>query len=85
MPFDRLTSGYQFHPQLNLLIYSDPRLLIAEVPLAWRDAKVGVKFNLMGYATTLTRMLLTFAWHRRIRRRPIADSVVAAAPGGGAT
>jgi dolichol-phosphate mannosyltransferase len=83
MPFDRLTSGYQFHPQLNLLIYSDPRLLIAEVPLAWRDAEVGVKFNLVGYAMTLTRMLLTFAWHRRIRRRPIADSVVAAAPGGG--
>jgi glycosyltransferase involved in cell wall biosynthesis len=84
MPFDRLTSGYQFHPQLNLLIYSDPRILIAEVPLAWRDAEVGVKFSLTGYAMTLTKMLLTFAWHRRVRRRPTADAVVAAAPGEGA-
>jgi glycosyltransferase involved in cell wall biosynthesis len=82
MPYDRLTSGYQFHPQLNLLIYDDPRLVIAEVPLAWRDAEVGVKFSLTGYALTLTRMLLTFAWHRRVRRRPTADAVVAAAPKG---
>jgi glycosyltransferase involved in cell wall biosynthesis len=80
MPFERMTSGYQFHPQLNLVIYSDPRLVIAEVPLAWRDAEVGVKFSLTGYAVTLTKMLLTFAWHRRVRRRPAADAVVAAAP-----
>jgi glycosyltransferase involved in cell wall biosynthesis len=82
MPFEQLTSGYQFHPQLNLLIYDDPRLVVAEVPLAWRDADVGVKFSLTGYALTLTRMLLTFAWHRRVRRRPTAVAVVAAAPKG---
>jgi dolichol-phosphate mannosyltransferase len=81
MPYARMTSGYQFHPQLNLVIYSDPRLVVAEVPLAWRDAEVSVKFSLAGYAVTLTRMLLTFAWHRRVRRRPVADAVVAAAPG----
>ncbi|HWI73252.1 MAG TPA: glycosyltransferase family 2 protein [Baekduia sp.] len=85
MPFERMTSGYQFHPQLNLVIYSDPRLVIAEVPLAWRDAEVGVKFSLAGYAVTLTKMLLAFAWHRRVRRRPAADAVVAAAPEGAAT
>lgn len=84
MPFERMTSGYQFHPQLNLVIYSDPRLVIAEVPLAWRDAEVSVKFSLFGYAVTLTKMLLAFAWHRRVRRRPAADAVVAAAPGGAA-
>jgi dolichol-phosphate mannosyltransferase len=84
MPFDRLTSGLQFHPQLNLLIYSDPHLVVAEVPLAWRDAEVGVKYSLPGYALTLTRMLLTFAWHRRVRGRPTAEAVVAAAPGGAA-
>ena len=81
MPFDRLTSGLQFHPQLNLIIYSDPRHVVAEVPLSWRDAEVGVKFSLMGYAMTLTKMLLTFAWHRRIRRRSTVDAVVASAPG----
>ena len=38
MPFNQLTSGYQFHPQLNLMIYGDPELVVAEVPLCWRDA-----------------------------------------------
>lgn len=80
LPFERLTSGYQFHPQLNLIIYSDPRLVIAEVPLSWRDANVGVPFSLTGYALVLTRMLLTFAWNRRVRRRPAADAVISAAP-----
>jgi glycosyltransferase involved in cell wall biosynthesis len=81
MPFEQLTSGYQFHPQLNLLIYGDPELVVAEVPLCWRDATVGVRFSLTGYALTLTRMLLTFAWHRRVLRRPIGDAVVAASRG----
>lgn len=80
MPYDRLTSGLQFHPQLNLLIYSDPELVVAEVPLSWRDADVGVAFSLTTYAMTLTRMLLVFGWNRRIRRRPLAASVVAATP-----
>jgi glycosyltransferase involved in cell wall biosynthesis len=81
MPFTQLTSGYQFHPQLNLMIYGDPELVVAEVPLAWRDATVGVRFSLTGYALTLTRMLLTFAWYRRVRRRRIGDAVVAASRG----
>jgi dolichol-phosphate mannosyltransferase len=81
MPFTQLTSGYQFHPQLNLMIYGDPELVVAEVPLCWRDATVGVRFSLTGYALTLTRMLLTFAWHRRVRRRRIGDAVVAASRG----
>jgi dolichol-phosphate mannosyltransferase len=78
MPFTQLTSGYQFHPQLNLMIYGDPELVVAEVPLCWRDATVGVRFSLTGYALVLTRMLLTFAWHRRVRHRRIGDAVVAA-------
>jgi glycosyltransferase involved in cell wall biosynthesis len=81
MPFEQLTSGYQFHPQLNLLIYGDPQLTVAEVPLCWRDASVGVRFSLTGYALVLTRMLLSFAWHRRVRRRPIGEAVVAASQG----
>ncbi len=81
MPFTQLTSGYQFHPQLNLMIYGDPELVVAEVPVCWRDATVGVRFSLTRYALVLTRMLLTFAWHRRVRRRRIGDAVVAASRG----
>jgi glycosyltransferase involved in cell wall biosynthesis len=78
MPFTQLTSGRQFHPQLNLMLYGDPELVVVEVPLCWRDATVGVRAGLTGHALVLTRMLLTFAWHRRVRRRRIGDAVVAA-------
>jgi glycosyltransferase involved in cell wall biosynthesis len=81
MPFTQLTSGYQFHPQLNLMIYGDPELVVAEVPVCWRDATVGVRFSLTRYGLVLTRMLLSFAWHRRVRRRRIGDAVVAASRG----
>ena len=78
MPFTQLPSGYQFHPQLNLMIYGDPELVVAEVPVRWRNATVGVRFSLTRYGLVLTRMLLSFAWYRRVRRRCIGDAVVAA-------
>ena len=81
LPFDRLTSGYRFHCQLNLLLYGSPGLVIAEVPLAWRDASVGVPFSLLGYGLGLLRLLGAFAWRRRILRRPLEESVVRAEPG----
>lgn len=83
MPFDQLTSTYRFHPQLNVIVYSDPRLVVAEVPLSWRDARVSVPFSLVGYALALMRMLFAFAWHRRVRRLPVPDAVIAADPGVG--
>lgn len=78
LPFAQLTSGHQFAAQLNLMLYGDAELVVAEVPLRWRDAKAGVRFSLTSYALVLTRMLLTFAWHRRVRHRRIGDAVVAA-------
>jgi hypothetical protein len=78
MPFTQLPSGYQFHPQLNLMLYGDPELVVAEVPVRWRNATVGVRFSLTRYGLVLTRMLLSFAWYRRVRRRRIRDAVVAA-------
>ncbi len=81
MPFTQLPSGHQFHPQLNIMIYGDAELVVAEVPVRWRDATVGVRFSLTRYALVLTRMLLTVAWYRRVRRRRIGDAVVAASRG----
>ena len=84
MPLERLTSGYQFHPQLNLLFHSDPELAIAEVPLEWRDAEVAVRFSLVRYGLVLTRMLLRFGWRRRVLRRSAADAVALPFSGAGA-
>jgi glycosyltransferase involved in cell wall biosynthesis len=84
MPLERLTSGYQFHPQLNLLFHSDPDLTIAEVPMEWRDAETSVRFSLVRYGLVLTRMLLRFGWRRRVLRRDPADAVVLPFSGAGA-
>jgi glycosyltransferase involved in cell wall biosynthesis len=84
MPLERLTSGYQFHPQLNLLFHSDRDLTIAEVPMEWRDAETSVRFSLVRYGLVLTRMLLRFGWRRRILRRDAADAVVLPFSGAGA-
>jgi glycosyltransferase involved in cell wall biosynthesis len=78
LPVDRLTSGYRFHPQLNLLLYGDPRLVVCEVPLMWHDASVGNRFSLAGYGIRLLRMLTVFAWRRRALGRPLHEAVIAA-------
>jgi glycosyltransferase involved in cell wall biosynthesis len=83
MPLERLTSGYQFHPQLNLLFHSDRDLTIAEVPMEWRDAETSVRFSLVRYGLVLTRMLLRFGWRRRILRRDAADAVALPFSGAG--
>jgi dolichol-phosphate mannosyltransferase len=75
LPYERMTSGYQFHPQLNLVLYSDPDLRITEVPLEWRDADTQVKFNLINYGLTLLRILLRFGWRRRVLRRSSIEAV----------
>ena len=75
LPYERMTSGYQFHPQLNLVLYSQPDLRITEVPMEWRDAETQVKFNLINYGLTLTRILLRFGWRRRVLRRSPIEAV----------
>ena len=75
LPYERMTSGYQFHPQLNLVLYSEPDLRITEVPLEWRDAETQVKFNLVAYGLTLSRILLRFGWQRRVMRRSSIEAV----------
>lgn len=75
LPYERLTSGYQFHPQLNLVLYSEPHLRITEVPMEWRDAETQVKFNLVSYGLTLSKILVRFGVRRRILRRPAIEAV----------
>jgi dolichol-phosphate mannosyltransferase len=75
VPYERFTSGFQFNPQLNLVLYSEPDLRITEVPMEWRDAEHQVKFNLVAYGLTLAGILLRFAWRHRILRRPSVEAV----------
>jgi dolichol-phosphate mannosyltransferase len=78
LPTARLTNGYRFHPQLNLLLYGDARLTIREVPLMWHDASLGNQFSLTVYGLRLLKMLTIFGWRRRVRGWSLHDAVVAA-------
>lgn len=78
LPVSRLTSGYRFHPQLNLMLYGDERLTICEVPLMWHDASLGNQFSLVGYGLRLLKMLTVFGWRRRVRGWPLHEAVIAA-------
>jgi dolichol-phosphate mannosyltransferase len=75
LPYERFTSGFQFNPQLNLVLYSEPHLRITEVPMEWRDAENQVKFNLVAYGLTLSGILVRFGWRRRVLRRPAIEAV----------
>lgn len=75
VPYERFTSGFQFNPQLNLVLYSEPDLRITEVPMEWRDAEHQVKFNLVAYGLTLAGILTRFAWRHRVLRRPAIEAV----------
>jgi len=78
LPFERLTSSYRFHPQLNILIYGSSDVVVNEVPLNWEDAKVGERFSLALYGLMLLKMLGIYSWNRRVRRKTIEDAVIAA-------
>lgn len=60
MPYFQLTNGLQFHPQLNILIYSDKNARIREIPLAWRDSDLPSNVRVLRYCFQLLRMLICY-------------------------
>lgn len=63
-PFDNLTNGPQFNPQLNIIIHSMSNLKILEVPLHWVDSKEGSTISSLNYCITLLKILA----HYRIKK-----------------
>jgi dolichol-phosphate mannosyltransferase len=73
-----LDNGFLFHPQLNLILYGDPRIEIHAVPMLWTDASVDNHFKLFRYGLSLSKFLLRFSYWHRIRRETVNSSICAA-------
>jgi glycosyltransferase involved in cell wall biosynthesis len=72
-------SGYLFHPQLNLVIYSNSLFQVKEVPLNWHDASTDNSFPIVSYGFSLLKFLLGFWTNYRFRKLPIGKSIELAA------
>ncbi|MEI6713463.1 MAG: glycosyltransferase family 2 protein [Verrucomicrobiota bacterium] len=68
LPFFQITNGLHFHPQLNILIYSDPNIVVSEVPILWRDSDLPSSVRIIKYSLQLIKMLIGYKFNQRIGR-----------------
>jgi len=60
IPFFQITNGLHFHPQLNILIYSRPDIIIQEVPILWKDSDLPSSVRVFKYCIELFKMLIAY-------------------------
>ncbi|WP_126455328.1 glycosyltransferase family 2 protein [Sulfuriflexus mobilis] len=63
IPFLGLSNSWQFHPQLNILLYGLSGIRIQEVPMKWEDSDADSTVPLIRYGLILLRMLVLY-WFR---------------------
>ena len=69
--FQKFNNGYLFHPQLNILFYSNKKFEVLEVPLDWRDASKDNNFRIIRYGMSLLFFLIKFwRYHRIVKLSP---------------
>ncbi len=64
IPFRNLSNSWQFHPQLNILLYGEPNISIQEIPMNWEDSDSDSTVPLFRYGLILLKMLLVY-WVKR--------------------
>lgn len=73
VPFRNLSNSWQFHPQLNILLYSVPGVRIREIPMNWADSDADSTVPLIRYGLILLKMLMLYWFRKNIRRTPAAE------------
>lgn len=68
LPFRSFASTWQFHPEMNILIYSRRNLKIKEIPLHWADSEALPSIKLFRYALKLAQILLRYSMLKNIFR-----------------
>lgn len=68
VPFKDLSNSWQFHPQLNILLYSVPGVRIQEIPMDWADSDADSTVPLIRYGLILLKMLLLYWFKKNVRR-----------------
>ena len=76
IPFTHLDSAFHFHPQLNILLYSNHRITIKEIPLSWKDSPVGSNVNIIKYGIKMLNILTRYWINRTIFRKSPYDHFV---------
>jgi mannose-6-phosphate isomerase len=66
LPFATLSNTWHFHPQLNILAFSDKTIKIVEIPMVWADSEAGSSLKLFRYGWELGKLLCRYAWLSRI-------------------
>jgi hypothetical protein len=63
----QITNGYMFHPQINIIIFSEFRNHRV-IPMNWKDATVKKRFPYIRYGVKLTMYLILYGAKRRFKR-----------------
>jgi glycosyltransferase involved in cell wall biosynthesis len=70
VPFRNLSNSWQFHPQLNILLYDVPNIRIEEISMDWSDSEADSTVPLFRYGLMLLKMLLWYWFKKNILKKP---------------
>lgn len=73
VPFRNLSNSWQFHPQLNILLYGVPGVRIQEIPMDWADSDADSTVPLIRYGLILLKMLLLYWFKKNVKRMSPAE------------
>lgn len=66
IPYQFFTDFWQFNPQLNICLYSDPDLKLKVVPIVWWNSEAQSSINLFSYGLKLLGILVKYAFAHRV-------------------
>ncbi len=69
VPFYNLSNSWQFHPQLNILLYSTKNIRIKEIAMDWSDSEAPSTVPLFLYGWSLLKILLSYRFAKTILRK----------------
>lgn len=69
VPYSNLSNSWQFHPQLNILLYGIPDIHIKEIPMSWADSEADSTVPLFRYGFILLKMLLVYWFKKNVLKK----------------
>ena len=64
IPFQKLSNTWQFHPQLNILLFETPGIRTEEIAMDWADSDAKSTVPLFRYGMLLLKMLTSY-WAKK--------------------
>ena len=73
IPFQNISNSWQFHPQLNILLYSIPNVRIKETAMDWADSEAPSSLPIFLYGWHLLKILLKYRFAKTVLRKSSRD------------